>query len=337
MRRWIKIPAAALLAAAVLWAVTLNGSLEVLGALRANIVDFSSSASTIPMQVGATLPAGCTVGQAFFKSDAAPGQNVQLCTAPNTWTQAGGGIFDWKPSTRYSVYRTDFPYIWNQGTPAYFGDWIMTRLTGSQNLNNPRGAGNDATHIGVIGISTTATSGNRSVWEATIGGSLSTGTGTLYDATDKAWEFLVIFRWPSAADSTNSITSVGMAAYNDTGNPGAGWGVRYMSGTDPAVMYYATGSAGLWGTPVSTGIAPGTGWHKLRIRSDGTTPNKVWLQFDNAAAASVCPSGCTFTIGASAGGNIAGHARFDLANTAAEQKTLNVDYLHFWIDYGAER
>lgn len=38
-------------------------------------------------QRGTTLPATCTQGQEFFKTDATAGQNKYLCTATNTWTQ----------------------------------------------------------------------------------------------------------------------------------------------------------------------------------------------------------------------------------------------------------
>lgn len=41
---------------------------------------------------GAGVPAmNCTVGQRYFNTTAAPGQNIYLCTAPNVWTQVTGG------------------------------------------------------------------------------------------------------------------------------------------------------------------------------------------------------------------------------------------------------
>ncbi len=48
--------------------------------------DASGAAWTKPAKTGTTLPAACAAGEQFFKTDAAPGQNVYLCTAPNTWT-----------------------------------------------------------------------------------------------------------------------------------------------------------------------------------------------------------------------------------------------------------
>lgn len=40
--------------------------------------------------VGTTLPSTCTVGELFFKSDAAAGQMTYECSAANTWSQNGG-------------------------------------------------------------------------------------------------------------------------------------------------------------------------------------------------------------------------------------------------------
>lgn len=54
-------------------------------------VDFSSSPSTRPVQVGTTLPASCQTGQLFFKSDATAGSNLYGCTATNAWSVQSGG------------------------------------------------------------------------------------------------------------------------------------------------------------------------------------------------------------------------------------------------------
>lgn len=53
--------------------------------------DFSTFTLTRPMSVGAILPATCVVGQLFFDTGAAAGQNIYGCTAINTWTVQGGG------------------------------------------------------------------------------------------------------------------------------------------------------------------------------------------------------------------------------------------------------
>lgn len=53
-------------------------------------VDFADAAATRPFAVGTTLPATCTTGSAFFKSDAPAGKNLYLCTAANVWTLSSG-------------------------------------------------------------------------------------------------------------------------------------------------------------------------------------------------------------------------------------------------------
>ena len=66
-------------------------------------VDFSSSPSTRPVQVGTTLPTSCQTGQLFFKSDAADGSNLYGCTATNAWAvQSGGTAVPGTPATMIS-------------------------------------------------------------------------------------------------------------------------------------------------------------------------------------------------------------------------------------------
>jgi hypothetical protein len=53
---------------------------------QAKSVDFTNSASTKPFKSGTALPAACSVGETFFKTDAVPGRNIFACTAANVWT-----------------------------------------------------------------------------------------------------------------------------------------------------------------------------------------------------------------------------------------------------------
>jgi hypothetical protein len=55
-------------------------------------IDFGAAPFTRPFSTGTVLPATCTVGYIFYKSNAPAGQNVYGCTATNVWTlEAGGG------------------------------------------------------------------------------------------------------------------------------------------------------------------------------------------------------------------------------------------------------
>jgi len=54
-------------------------------------VDFSGAASTIPARSGSSVPATCKLGEMFFNTSNAPGQNLYLCAPANTWTVLAGG------------------------------------------------------------------------------------------------------------------------------------------------------------------------------------------------------------------------------------------------------
>ena len=87
MRGRVVVAAAALGAVSLLSGQTqINGGRTVKGAW-----DASGAISTKPAKSGTVLPATCGTGEQFFKTDAAAGQNVYLCTAANTWTAASGG------------------------------------------------------------------------------------------------------------------------------------------------------------------------------------------------------------------------------------------------------
>ena len=54
-------------------------------------VDFSGAAATKPFKTGTSLPASCGTGESFYLANAAPGKNLYLCTAANTWSLSSGG------------------------------------------------------------------------------------------------------------------------------------------------------------------------------------------------------------------------------------------------------
>ena len=55
-------------------------------------IDFSAATSTKPVKTNTGLPATCTVGDLYFRSDAAAGNNLVGCTSLNTWVLLGDGI-----------------------------------------------------------------------------------------------------------------------------------------------------------------------------------------------------------------------------------------------------
>jgi len=57
---------------------------------QARNVDFSTAERTKPVKTGTVLPATCSTGEVYFKTDAVPGLNLYACFATNTWTGITG-------------------------------------------------------------------------------------------------------------------------------------------------------------------------------------------------------------------------------------------------------
>ena len=57
-------------------------------------IDFSSAARTRPSKTGTLVPAVCTIGETFVKTDAATGKNLYICTATDVWSVQGVEIPD---------------------------------------------------------------------------------------------------------------------------------------------------------------------------------------------------------------------------------------------------
>src|ERR1035437_9780100 len=66
---------------------------------QARNVDFSGAGYTKPFKAGSILPASCSVGESFFKTDAPAGSNLYLCASQNTWTaQSVSGAYSPTPA-----------------------------------------------------------------------------------------------------------------------------------------------------------------------------------------------------------------------------------------------
>jgi hypothetical protein len=75
---------------AAVWAAPAGAQTQVDLRTQGKNVDFSAAPSTKPFQTGTLLPASCSVGATFFKTDAPAGQNLFACTAANVWTLESG-------------------------------------------------------------------------------------------------------------------------------------------------------------------------------------------------------------------------------------------------------
>jgi hypothetical protein len=83
-------------------------------------IDFTGAPFTRPLKTGTALPATCSPGDLFFKTDAAAGRNLYACTAVNTWvpqsTSAPAGLGD--PGANGVVLRTGLNTTSTVGAPV---------------------------------------------------------------------------------------------------------------------------------------------------------------------------------------------------------------------------
>lgn len=101
---------------------------------QAKEVDFSQASYTRPFRTGPQLPATCSVGEMYFRTDAPAGQNLFGCAATNIWVlEAGGG-----GSSDFEAQRTSPSSLTVGGTcsssapcRARFGNIVIQRVTGA--------------------------------------------------------------------------------------------------------------------------------------------------------------------------------------------------------------
>jgi hypothetical protein len=84
----MKLQKLGLLAAAIMSSAAAQTRIDL--RTQSRDVDFSGASSTKPSKAGTNLPATCSLGETFFKTDAQPGQNLYACTATNLWSVQGG-------------------------------------------------------------------------------------------------------------------------------------------------------------------------------------------------------------------------------------------------------
>lgn len=337
----IRVAAGVLAAAVLLWAVDVAGNLNVLGTLTATVVDFTSATSTAPMKSGTTLPATCSVGHQFFKSDAVAGQNIYLCTAANTWTQVtggGGAAYDQKFNTRYVSAFADFLGVPWGATSWYDGGLHFSRGAGTNSFSNPHGTAPDIPEMGFLAFGTTATAASYFKVYADFTTASAPVSG-LYNVSNLPWEFKVRFRYPSATDYAASTLYLAMT-YNANASgslPLQGLGLRYdTAAPDTSFTFYTSQSNGTLASSYATGVAPDTNFHVLKVRSDGTLTNKVWISLDGGTEIDICPSGCTLTASSTLGPTMRSFQTHLLTNEAV-QKIFQLDYVSFWLDRGTAR
>ena len=97
-------------------------------------IDFSGASSTTPAKVGTVLPATCSIGASFFKSNAAAGQNLYGCTATNTWTLVGPVTTVFGRNAAVAAQKGDYSLIQLSDVTAKQGTGTVVPMFGSSSL-----------------------------------------------------------------------------------------------------------------------------------------------------------------------------------------------------------
>jgi len=322
-------------AACLLWGMTINGGLDVVGTLTAGVVNFGGSTSTQPNKTGAVAPATCSVGQTFFNSGAAAGSNLQLCTAPNTWTAVTGGstattaLDPTDPS--WMVHKEEFMTLQasaSSGTAWVVGEnmWESESISGSgfytqfqtSVYNDPNGG---PKHPGQWKFGSGATNGVA----ANLKFAPYATESHWLDGNRKSWKFVWVFRLGTVTQQTLWI---GATRDLSSLNPNNYIAVKYDATTTAANFQLAAGMYGGTAGTYDTGItADTTTWHTFVARGDDNVAAKVWMSLDGGAEKSFCLSGCDVTASVS---GIMLSSGVKIGNKEAADKYVVLDY------YGAK-
>lgn len=309
-----KITLAILASALLLWGAQTAGSLDVTDTLTAKIVSFGSSTSTQPHKTGTTLPATCSVGQTFFKSDATAGQNVYGCTATDTWTQLGGsgGAVDYSNPANYPPVIEDFANGTSANNSVGTYGWSSSSLaSGSVDVNSTPLADVPGYAAGVAHSTNADSAGIFTL------GSVDPSMVVNYNWTWKARVKL--------ASTSNSRTWIGIGATASI-VPARFLGFRYdtsSSYTDDtksttgrwvAQMCVSSGCTDTGGTYKVTTVQPNTSWHVYEITKVSST---YTMKIDGTQVATFCASGCDATVTAMNGNASTGFFLFGFESGAS--------------------
>lgn len=302
--------------AALLWGETvINGSRSILGAWNAG-----GATSTIPAKVGTALPATCTVGEQFFKSDAEAGQNLHLCTAANTWTQTSGGA---TTGGAAECLPGDMRYVCV--TEEFVGGSTTSNQVGALGWNYGTGTVSlfrgESPHFGIYRATTGTTSGNEAHLRFPV---TNTPFGNIYLDTTKVWEATLVFRLSHTSDIT---FRVGLGGPSGAGNViGNGFGIGSSMGN--FAVY--SGAGGGESSPTGLGVPLNTNFNTVKIYTNGTA-QRVFIQLNGGSPVSICPSGCDHTQVGSIWSTATDVATpwFAVRTETAAARYIEVDYFSF--------
>ena len=221
------------------WPLTMCAQTKVDLANQARDIDFTAAASTKPMKSGASLPAQCSLGEAFFLNSAAPGQNLYSCTGVNIWSlEAGGGN---SPLTAITATLTNATTL-TIGAACSLTAPCNSRVGGTvytyqQNATATLASGSTTVRIYISDGSDGAPAGTIKVRNAAASG-VTCSAGCTVENSQSAFPGMSIplAMWAASSPGQWDPTGMDLRAFLATKpSPSAGSGVQITSGSVDAI------------------------------------------------------------------------------------------------------
>jgi hypothetical protein len=228
--------------AGLLWGLTVNGSLAVLGLLTAAQVDMSGASSSKPVRHASTAPAACSLGEQYFNTSA---KASWVCTDANVWTQLGAGsaVAAGPDPAKLTMEEEFLSGTGSTNTAGTTGIGWNVLASGTVSWLNV-GSNSASQHPGVIALntSTTANSGVHLAWANNYGGAMNPNTAIYWnDLFTNDWAYRVVARVNTIGGTRLRF---GLSEYPGALVPGSFLGVRYD--TDAVYSDNAKNTSGSW-------------------------------------------------------------------------------------------
>ena len=219
------------------------------------------------VNIGASLPSSCTIGQLFFNSAASSGSNLYGCTASNAWTVLGGAILTSPLPVASGGNGTATPSLVAGSNVSITGTWPNQTISASSS----GGTAGNATSIQGAGVSATAPVDSQTlVYSNTVSAYVPTslytlqngmGTSTAGTSNLQVNISMGIRATTATSDTVLSTDCGGLVTYNNASTvavalPQAGLAGNFVAGCPVTVRNYGAGALTI--TPSFSTIGGGT-------------------------------------------------------------------------------